>query len=589
MPAFIRYPFFGCVILALSACGSSGSSRLLEPEAPTMPDETPTQPSASYPGVDYLIEDIQDAIGKFGGNLLQVYKDADDNKYLLTDTNVTSMNVEGVDLPTGVETIPDFANLFAVYQDEDGNEYLLTPANVADMDLTGVDLPTGVDTAPDFADLTKVRDGDGTGATRLSSTPNRLNNLRNLIVGNSNRYLSTGAVLARTDDNGDVMTERPDATCADGEVTGHAKCDFAMDSLREVTTTFTLGPVSSMDENRESFRDFTADREPVMLYREVLMSQVRTTLGEVALLDVYEDSDGNRYLLTSDNVTNMNLTDVELPMGVTMAPAFSDLLAVYEDGDGNEYLLTPDNVDNMNLMDVELPMGVTTAPDFSDLSKVTESQEDDGGKQEYVGYDGILRHSMFFVGVHRFFDDEGMLKHTRFANASLGSIYDDDSNMSGIQNPSVALTGEGVMVGMERQKSTLESHLVQGDVNINYSPFDEGADPADMADDVLAMIDISIDNIQRLANDDDAWYAGSTYAVALTWTDQKVMDSKFSYDQTSTVTATPGTLRGSFYGTKADPEVGGVFHHESPLYEIIGSFGSKLNPMPEDDDDMMDQ
>ena len=45
--------------------------------------------------------------------------------------------------------------------------------------------------------------------------------------------------------------------------------------------------------------------------------------------------------------------------------------------------------------------------------------------------------------------------------------------MSGIQNPSVTLTGEGVMVGMERQKRTLESHLVQGDVNINYSPFDD--------------------------------------------------------------------------------------------------------------------
>ena len=194
MPAFIRYPFFGCVILALSACGSSGSSRLLEPEAPAMPDDPPTQPSASYPGVDYLIDDIQDAIGKFGGNLLQVYKDAEGNRYLLTDTNVTSMNVEGVTKPSDVETIPDFANLFAVYEDENDNEYLLTPANVADMNLDDVDLPDGVTERPAFADLTKVRDGDGMGATRLSRTPTLLNNLRNLIVGNSNRYLSTGAV-----------------------------------------------------------------------------------------------------------------------------------------------------------------------------------------------------------------------------------------------------------------------------------------------------------------------------------------------------------------------------------------------------------
>ena len=36
MPAFIRYPFFGCIILALSACSGSGSSRLLELETPPM-------------------------------------------------------------------------------------------------------------------------------------------------------------------------------------------------------------------------------------------------------------------------------------------------------------------------------------------------------------------------------------------------------------------------------------------------------------------------------------------------------------------------------------------------------------------------
>ena len=43
--------------------------------------------------------------------------------------------------------------------------------------------------------------------------------------------------------------------------------------------------------------------------------------------------------------------------------------------------------------------------------------------------------------------------------------------MGGLQSPSVALTGEGVMVGMESDKNSLEHYLVQGDVNINYDPF----------------------------------------------------------------------------------------------------------------------
>ena len=78
---------------------------------------------------------------------------------------------------------------------------------------------------------------------------------------------------------------------------------------------------------------------------------------------------------------------------------------------------------NMDLTDVELPEDVTTAPDFATLTKVRQSQG--GGSENYVGYDGMLRYSMFFVGVHRFFDEEGDLQHVRFEHASLGQIYDE--------------------------------------------------------------------------------------------------------------------------------------------------------------------
>ena len=596
MPTFIRYPLFGCIIFALSACGSSGSSRLLEPAAaPATERESEREVQKEYSSVKYLIPNIQDAISKFGGTLLQVYKDADGKRYLLTDANVTSMNLEDVDLPTGVETAPAFADLLAVYEDENGNEYLLTPANVADMDLMGVDLPTGVDTAPDFADLTKVRDGDGTGATRLSKTPTQLDKSRDNIVLISTRYLSTGAVLAQTVDE-NVVDERPAsdmadstpvANCEDASATGPAKCTFGPDSLREDGIIFHLGRTGSSDKNRVGFRSFKADREPVMSYREAEMSQVRQLeTGESVLPQVYKDEAGNKYLLTSANVTGKNLDDVELPEGVTERPEFADLFAVYEDEDDNEYLLTPANVAGMNLDDVELPDDVETAPAFADLTIVREGESDG---YEYVGYDGMLQYSMFFVGVYRFFDDDDELEHLRFENASLGRIYDEDSIESGIQSPSVALTGEGVMVGVERKKSDLEHHLVQGDVNIEYSPEVEAdTTVTPNVDAAEAMVDISIDNIKRLADDGEAWYAGNAYTAVLTWDNLLVTGSKFSHEQPSTVTAEPGTLSGSFYGTEANPEVGGVFHHESPSHEIIGSFGSKLAE-PEDDDDMMGQ
>lgn len=525
MPAFIRYPFFGCVILALSACGGSGSSRLLESTGPTMGDEDPASTvQTAYSSVEYLITDIPAAIAKFA-----------------TDTSM------------------------------DMSEDMSEDEGMMDDDETEEESPSVTDT----------------GARPLGSTPANLTSLRNLIVGRSTRYLSTGAVLEMTD-NGSVMREHSTATCTDAEVSGPAKCVFRMDSLRDATT-FHLGSASSSDdENTVSFRSFMADREPVMIYREALMSQVRTMFSDEARV-IYEDGDGNEYLLTSGNVRSMELTDATgLPTGVTLetAPDFADLLAVYEDEDENRYLLTPSNVMDMDLTDVELPTGVTTAPDFASLSRVMESQEDDN--EEYVGYDGMLEYSMFFVGVHRFFDEGGDLQHTRYVNASLGRIYDEDALMGGIQSPSMKLTGEGVMIGMESKKASLEHYLVQGDVNIMYDPSvdaDDTADPPITA--MEAMIDISIDNIQRLADDGDAWYASSRLQHALTWTDLVVTDSKFSGGMLAPLTASPGKLEGSFYGTETDPEVGGVFHHEDSRYEIVGSFGSKLTEPEDDPDDTM--
>ena len=456
-------------------------------------------------------------------------------------------------------------------------------ASYPDVDYLITDIPAAI---AKFATDTSMDTSEGedmdeesqattdTGARALMSTVAQLNNLRISIINSSTRYLSTGAVLARTDDNDSVVTERPMnamqmPNCADATATGPAKCVFEADSLRAATT-FHLGSASSSDENRVSFRSFMADREPVMIYRQALLSQVRTTGSEETdLKEIYEDGDGNEYLLTSDNVMDMVVPDEALPADVTTAPAFADLLAVYEDEDGNEYLLTSDNVMDMVVPDEALPADVTTAPVFSSLSKVRESQE--GGDEEYVGYDGMLQYSMFFVGVQRFFDEEGELQHARFDHASLGRIYDEDAIETGIQPPSVALTGEGVMVGMERQKSNLEHYLVQGDVEITYEP-----SPA-------AEIDIAITNIQRLADDEEAWYA--SVPMALTWMDVPVTESefKFAYDFNPAVQG-PGALRGSFYGTEDDPEVGGVFYHEDIRYEIIGSFGSKLDPVPEDSD-----
>lgn len=514
MPAFIRYPLLGCVILALSACGGSGSSRLLEDPSQTM-DETPAPPTpALYPGVKYLIMDIDAAIAKFA--------------------------------PAPPAT-----------QDPSGGTDQGTTTNVCD---------PSAGACP----------AQGTGANHSF--------LRDSVVGLTSRYLSTGGVLIGKSVPPEFSNpEFSNATCTDATATDPAQCVFGADRLRSQGATFYFGRGSPNVS-------FMADRQPVMLYRDVLMSQVRTADRED--VDVYEDGDGNKYLLTSANVTGMNLTDVDLPMGVTTAPNFADLLAVYQDAENNRYLLTPTNVANMDLMGVELPTGVSTAPDFSSLSKVMESRVVDD--ENYVGYDGILKYSMFFVGVDRFYDADGPTD-LRLGHASLGQIYDEDDGMGGvlpgIQQPTVSLTGAGVMVGVESQVRGLEHYLVQGDVNIDYSPF-VAEDMANMVDEMAAMVDISITNIQRLNDDGDSWYANNL--GVLDWDGLEVTDSEFSYmdiqdvngemtrtNRNPATASSKGDIQGSFYGTQADPEVGGVFHHAGPTHQIIGSFGSRLSePAP---------
>lgn len=309
---------------------------------------------------------------------------------------------------------------------------------------------------------------------------------RTNIVNRGNRYLSTGALLMETAGGSTVAHTMVDAACQDGAPATYANCNFDADSLRDEVTLH-LGPTNTHDSlNDVGFRSFSVNRQAVMDYRGVRLSQVRVT----------------------------GTDEKEVP-GAPDAPATSNY--------------------------------------------------------HYVGYDGVLEHSMFFVGVYRFFDEDGGLEHQRIENASLGQIYDADAATSStdIDNPGVSLEGTGAMVGMESEAGTLNSHLVQGDVMIDYRSANIGA------------VDITIGNIQRLVGDDDAWYAQAS-ANPLVWTSVQVRESRFTG---------PG-LAGSFYGTgtgdAAKYEVGGVFRHtgldldatnpNSPTYSIIGSFGSALEP-----------
>ena len=209
-----------------------------------------------------------------------------------------------------------------------------------------------------------------------------------------------------------------------------------------------------------------------------------------------------------------------------------------------------------------------------------ESKKEEQNKYEYTGYDGMLTHSMFFVGVYKFFDEatdesEKKYTHLRFDHASIGQIYDQDSaTPAEAQNPNLDLTGIGVMAGMEVKQRSRDYHLVQGDVNINYTHTD-------------AHVDITIQNVKRLVDDGEAWYADATRTGQLQWTDLDVVGSKFEDGK-----GTSKEILGSFYGTPStatgeDPdngvyEIGGVFRHSEAQHEtedrysIIGSFGSKL-------------
>ena len=284
------------------------------------------------------------------------------------------------------------------------------------------------------------------------------------------RYLSTGSMLVGTGDGNTIATDTVKSASCHDRGTSQAYCTFPEDTYRDETTI----EISTL----------SVDRQPVMRYRGVEMSQVRRTGA-----DTKTDAD--------DEKTRKNY--------------------------------------------------------------------------EYVGYDGILRYSMFFVGVYQFFDTTGTgenaqktLRHLRFENASLGHVYDQDGvTRDTIENPSISLTGDGVMVGMESENNTLNRHLVQGDVNINYNHSD-------------STIDITTTDIRRLVGDGNAWYAGTT---VLNWNGVNVSNSQFD-------ASFPAELIGSFYGTpdtNTEPdvdngvyEVGGTFHHTGTTYSIFGAFGAPL-------------
>ncbi len=335
-----------------------------------------------------------------------------------------------------------------------------------------------------------------TGATELSLNAAQLASNRLIIIRKAGRYSSTGALLARTTDADatppTVEHVAVEATCAEGSGPTRPKCVFGMDGLRNAVTNH-LGLTNEDDqgENDVGFLNSSFDREPIMYYKDVALSQVR---GKG--------------------------TDTKDKAG--------------DDPDENAY--------------------------------------------EYVGYDGMLIHSMFFVGIHKFFDDDEELMHVRLGNASIGKIYDQESDTTGIQNPNLSLTGTGVMVGAEIKQKTLENHLVQGDVAIDYDHTD-------------STVDITVTGIKRLLGTDPAWYAASARTGAsnpLKWSGLSVENSKF------TATGSGKKIQGSFYGTPStsegdDPdngayEIGAAFHHieashaTEARYSIFGAFGSKLSP-----------
>ena len=367
MPAFIRYPFLGCLALFLAACGSSGSQTLLR-----APELSPDASTGGYSDVEYLLAD---------------------------SAAITAAR----------------------------NKFVSDPPQNTDA------------TAPTANALT-------------------LNSRRNTIVSSADRYLSTGALVVDT-----TATNHHAARCTDGADASKANCVFPEDALRDEVT-FHLGRTHARNNN-VGFIGFSADRQPVMDYRGVSMSQVRTT--------------------GTDTKTGAD-------------------------------------------------------PETRDY--------------EYVGYDGILQYSMFFVGVYRFFDDGSTpaLEHQRLENASLGLIYDADTDTTAIDNPTVNLTGTGVMAGVETENNTLNSHLVQGDVTINFTTSDNH-------------IDVAISNIKRLVGSGTSWYAGTP--TELDWDDVDVENSEFS----------DSGLSGSFYGTGSNYEVGGTFYHQGGQYSIVGAFGSTVS------------
>ena len=110
-----------------------------------------------------------------------------------------------------------------------------------------------------------------TDATAPAVNAITLSSRRNSRVNTADRYLSTGALVTETS----TTTHHPVSSCSDGVDQTKANCVFPADAFRDGVT-FHLGRTHARDNN-VGFVGFNPDRQPVMDYRGVSMSQVRIT------------------------------------------------------------------------------------------------------------------------------------------------------------------------------------------------------------------------------------------------------------------------------------------------------------------------
>ena len=179
---------------------------------------------------------------------------------------------------------------------------------------------------------------------------------------------------------------------------------------------------------------------------------------------------------------------------------------------------------------------------------------------QYIGYGGLLDHSLFYVNAEFFPNDD-----QRLLNAAIGQIFDNDPTTESIEAPSTSLSGTGVMVGIESRVNVRDRHFVQGDAAIAY---DGAADT----------IDVTMSEIRRLSGTEAAWYNATANRAQLSWTNVPVTNSMFTASENNK------EMSGSLFGetgsttTTTSYEAAGVFHHIGDDHYIQGAFGAELTP-----------